>query len=196
MSEPSGAKRVSVLIIGAGAGGLCMAAHLRMEGIEDFVITEKSDGVGGTWRDNSYPDAACDVPSHFYSFSFAPNPDWSRKWAKQPEILEYFEGLVDRFSLGDRLRFGTEVAEATWSDEDCRWSVRTTDGDTYEADVVVSGLGQLNMPHVPDIPGLGDFEGEVFHSARWNHEHDLAGERVGVIGIGASAIQFVPPVTP
>ncbi|MGI9577295.1 MAG: flavin-containing monooxygenase [Microthrixaceae bacterium] len=194
MSESSGAQRVSVLIIGAGAGGLCMAARLRSEGFEDFVMLEKSEGVGGTWRDNSYPDAACDVPSHFYSFSFAPNPDWSRKWAKQPEILEYFEGLVDRFSLAGNLRLETEVAEAVWSDADCRWSVRTTHGDTYEADVVVSGLGQLNMPHVPDIEGLADFGGTVFHSARWDHDHDLAGERVGVIGVGASAIQFVPPV--
>lgn len=194
MSEASGAQQVSVLIIGAGAGGLCMAARLRMEGTNDFAILEKSVGVGGTWRDNTYPDSACDVPSHFYSFSFAPNPDWSRKWAKQPEILDYFEGLVDQFSLGGNLHLETEVAEATWSDSDCRWSVRTTDGDTFEAEVLVSGLGQLNMPYVPDIPGLGDFEGTVFHSARWDHDHDLAGERVGVIGIGASAIQFVPPV--
>ena len=188
-------RRVGVLVIGAGAGGLCMAARLRMCGFDDFAVLEKSDGVGGTWRDNTYPDSACDVPSHFYSFSFAPNPDWSRKWAKQPEILEYFEGLVDRFALAGHLFTQTEVAEATWSDSDCHWTVRTVDGGTWEADVVVSGLGQLNMPHIPDIEGLGDFNGTVFHSARWDHDHDLSGERVGVIGIGASAIQFVPPVT-
>ncbi len=185
---------VRVAIIGAGAGGLCMAARLRQEGESDFVILEKSDGVGGTWRDNSYPDAACDVPSHLYSFSFAPNPEWSRKWAKQPEILSYFEGLVDRFDLGQNLRLNVEIAEASWSDDDCRWTIRTTEGDVVEADVVVSGLGQLNMPHIPDLAGLAAFEGTMFHSARWDHDHDLAGERVGVVGIGASAIQFVPPV--
>jgi cation diffusion facilitator CzcD-associated flavoprotein CzcO len=187
-----------VAIIGAGAAGLAMAAQLRRHGCDDFVVIEKSDGVGGTWRDNTYPDAACDVPSHLYSFSFAPNPDWSRKWAKQDEILAYFEGLVDRFDLGRHLRLGTEVAEASWSDTECRWTLRTTDrrGDLtdVEADIVVSGLGQLNMPHVPDIDGLSGFAGTTFHSARWDHDHDLTGERVGVIGIGASAIQFVPPV--
>lgn len=171
-----------------------MAARLRSTGFSDFVVLEKSDGVGGTWRDNRYPDSACDVPSHLYSFSFATNPDWSRKWAKQPEILEYFERLVDRFALSDHLRFGTEISEVHWSDADCRWTIHTTAGDRIEADVVVSGLGQLNMPYIPDIPGLGSFNGTMFHSARWDHDHDLHGERVGVIGIGASAIQFVPPV--
>jgi cation diffusion facilitator CzcD-associated flavoprotein CzcO len=195
MSESVGAERVGVLIVGGGAGGLCMGARLRAEGRDDFVILEKSDGVGGTWRDNTYPDAACDVPSHFYSFSFAPNPDWTRKWAKQPEILDYFEGLVRRFSLEANLRLRTEVTESTWSDADCRWTVRTNDGLTWEADVLVNALGQLNMPYVPDIAGLADFGGTAFHSARWDHDHDLGGERVGVIGIGASAIQFVPPVT-
>ncbi len=189
-----GTESVRVAVIGAGAGGLCMGMRLKAEGIHDFVIIEKSDGVGGTWRDNSYPDAACDVPSHFYSFSFAPNPEWSRKWAKQPEILDYFEGLVDRFGLGAHLRLHTEIAEATWSGDDCRWTIRTTAGSTFVADIVVSGLGQLNMPHMPDIAGLGSFAGTVFHSARWDHDHSLEGERVGVIGIGASAIQFVPPV--
>jgi len=187
-------ERVRVAIIGAGAGGLCMATRLRSAGVDDFLILEKSGGVGGTWRDNSYPDAACDVPSHLYSFSFANNADWSRKWAKQPEILAYFEGLVDRFDLSSKLRTGCEVAELTWSDDDLRWTLRTTEGAVVEAEVVVSGLGQLNMPHIPDIPGLDSFGGTMFHSARWDHDHDLRAERVGVIGIGASAIQFVPPV--
>ncbi len=162
--------------------------------MEDFVVLERSDGVGGTWRDNSYPDSGCDVPSHFYSFSFAQNPDWSRKWAKQPEILEYFESLVDRFDLSAHFRFGVEVTEATWSDDDLCWTVRTAQGERITADVVVSGLGQLNMPNIPDFEGLGEFEGTKFHSARWNHDHDLTGETVGVVGIGASAIQFVPPI--
>lgn len=171
-----------------------MATRLRMAGRDDFVVLERSDGVGGTWRDNTYPDAGCDVPSHFYSFSFAQNPDWSRKWAKQPEILEYFESLIERFEMAGHFRFGVEVTEATWSDEDLCWTIRAADGSTLVAEVVVSGLGQLNMPNIPDLEGLEDFEGTRFHSARWDHDHDLAGESVGVIGIGASAIQFVPPV--
>ena len=195
MDGPGGPlSRTGIAIIGAGAGGLCAAAQLRLAGYDDFVVLERSDGVGGTWRDNTYPDAACDVPSHFYSFSFATNPDWTRKWAKQPEILAYFESLVDRFDLAQHLRFGVEVTEATWSDEDCNWTVRTAGGESWVASVVVSALGQLNMPHVPEIPGLEDFAGTRFHSARWDHRHDLDGEAVGVIGIGASAIQFVPPV--
>lgn len=171
-----------------------MAARMRMTGMDDFVVLERSDGVGGTWRDNTYPDAACDVPSHFYSFSFAQNPDWSRKWAKQPEILTYFESLVDRFDMAGHFRFGVEVTEATWSDDDLCWTIRTSDGSLVVADVVVSGLGQLNMPHIPDFEGLDEFGGTKFHSARWDHSHALSGESVGVIGIGASAIQFVPPV--
>ena len=193
--SPAGAQdEFEVAIVGAGFGGLCMAIRLREAGTRDFVILEKSHGVGGTWKDNSYPDSACDVPSHLYSFSFAPNPDWSRKWAKQPEILAYFESLVPRYGLGPHLRLGREVAEVVWSDDDQRWTLRTTDGHVVEADVVVSGLGQLNIPDIPDIDGLGSFGGTMFHSARWRHDHDLRGERVGVIGIGASAIQFVPPI--
>lgn len=183
-----------VAILGAGAGGLAMAIRLLDAGRRDVVVLEKSDGVGGTWRDNHYPDSACDVPSHLYSFSFAPNPDWTRKWAKQPEILGYFEGLVDRYDLAPLLRLGREVTECHWSDDDACWTLRTADGEVFRARTVVSGLGQLNIPNIPDIEGLAEFGGTVFHSARWRHDHDLGGERVGVIGIGASAIQFVPPV--
>jgi cation diffusion facilitator CzcD-associated flavoprotein CzcO len=197
-----GAPSPRVAIIGAGAAGLCMAIRLRDAGIQTFTIYEKSDGVGGTWRDNTYPGAACDVPSHLYSFSFASKRDWSRKFAPQPEILGYFEELVERFELGPHLRFGTEITEAHYDDATGTWTLRTAgqegepDG-TIVADVVVSGLGQLNRPYIPDIPGLDRFVedgGTMFHSARWDHDHDLTGERVGVIGIGASAIQFVPPV--
>ena len=191
-----------VAIIGAGAAGLCMAIRLADAGIESFTIYEKSSGVGGTWRDNTYPQAACDVPSHLYSFSFASKRDWTRRFARQPEILGYFESLVDRFDLEPHLRFGVEVTEAHYDDVAGTWTLHMAegdggDGDTVVADVVVSGLGQLNRPHIPEIAGLDDFAdqgGTVFHSARWDHDHDLSGERVGVIGIGASAIQFVPPV--
>jgi cation diffusion facilitator CzcD-associated flavoprotein CzcO len=194
LDDPADPVRTAIAIIGAGAGGLCMAARLREHGIDDFVILEKSDGVGGTWRDNTYPDSACDVPSHLYSFSFASKPDWTRKWAKQPEILEYFESIADRHGLRAHLRFGEEVTACSWLDGEQCWDLRTTTGTTIRADVVVCALGQLNMPNIPDIPGIEDFRGTIFHSARWNHDHDLRGERVGVIGIGASAIQFVPPV--
>lgn len=183
-----------VAILGAGAAGLCMAIQLRDAGIETFTIYEKSNGVGGTWRDNTYPGAACDVPSHLYSFSFSPKTDWSRKFAEQPEILGYFESLVERHGLAPHLRLGTEVTAATWSEDALEWTLELADGELARADVVVSGLGQLNQPYVPEIAGLDSFEGAVFHSARWDHDHDLRAERVAVIGIGASAIQFVPRV--
>jgi cation diffusion facilitator CzcD-associated flavoprotein CzcO len=183
-----------VAILGAGAAGLCMAMQLQDAGIHTFTIYEKSDGVGGTWRDNTYPGAACDVPSHLYSFSFAPKTDWSRRFPEQPEILGYFESLVDSHALRPHLRFGTAVVAASWSDADATWDLELADGEHVTADVVVSGLGQLNRPNIPDIAGLSDFEGTVFHSARWDHDHDLTGERVAIIGIGASAIQFVPQV--
>ncbi len=202
----AGAPSPRIAILGAGAAGLCMAIRLRDAGIDSFTIYEKSGGVGGTWRDNTYPGAACDVPSHLYSFSFSSKRDWTRKFARQPEILEYFESLVDRFELGPHLQLGVEVTEAHYDDADGTWTLRAArtgeDGapvsdETIVADVVVSGLGQLNRPYIPDIEGLGEFVdqgGTVFHSARWDHDHDLSGERVGIIGIGASAIQFAPPV--
>ncbi len=183
-----------VAILGAGAAGLCMAMQLQYAGIHTFTVYEQSDGVGGTWRDNTYPGAACDVPSHLYSFSFAPKTDWTRKFPEQPEILGYFESLVDDHALAPHLRFGTTVVAATWQDEDATWDLELGDGEHVTADVVVSGLGQLNRPNIPDIPGLDRFSGTTFHSARWDHDHDLRGERVAVIGIGASAIQFVPQV--
>jgi cation diffusion facilitator CzcD-associated flavoprotein CzcO len=189
-----GVRSPRVAILGAGAGGLCAAIQLRAAGIETFTIFERSDGVGGTWRDNTYPGAGCDVPSHLYSFSFAPKVDWTRRYAFQPEILGYFEGLVERCGLGPHLRLGTEVVSATWDDTTSTWTVGLADGSSETADVVISGLGQLNRPYVPDVPGLGGFGGAWFHSARWDHGHDLRGERVAVIGIGASAIQFVPQV--
>lgn len=183
-----------VAILGAGAAGLCMAMQLQDGGIHTFTLYEKSDGVGGTWRDNTYPGAACDVPSHLYSFSFAPKTDWTRRFPEQPEILGYFESLVDSHGLGPHLRLGTAVVAATWQDDEATWDLELSDGEHVTADVVVSGLGQLNLPNIPDIPGLDTFAGTTFHSARWDHDHDLTGEQVAVIGIGASAIQFVPQV--
>ena len=189
-----GAWAPRVAVLGAGAAGLCLGIQLRAAGLTDFTVFEKSDGVGGTWRDNTYPGAGCDVPSHMYSFSFASKRDWTRKFAGQPEILEYFESLVGRYGLAPHLRLGTEVRAATWHDDRACWVLDLGDGSEFEADVVVSGLGQLNRPYVPDLPGLDEFEGPVFHSARWRHDVALSGKDVAVVGIGASAIQFVPPV--
>ncbi|HWJ61412.1 MAG TPA: NAD(P)/FAD-dependent oxidoreductase [Acidimicrobiales bacterium] len=183
-----------IAIIGSGFGGIGMACRLRQAGIESFTIYEKADAVGGTWRDNTYPGAACDVPSHLYSLSFAPKTDWTRKFPEQPEILGYLNEVTDRFGLRPHLRLGTELTEATWDDDAACWRLAFADGSTDVADVVVAATGQLNRPQIPVIPGLDDFEGTVFHSARWDHDHDLTGRDVAVIGIGASAIQFVPEI--
>ncbi len=186
----------TVVVIGAGAGGLCTGAQLKRAGVESFTIVDAAPSVGGTWRDNTYPGAACDVPSHLYSFSFAPEPGWSRKFAPQPEILRYFESLVDRFDLGPNLRLGNAVTAVRWDEDAVRWRVSLDDGSELIADVVVSGTGQLNRPRYPDITGIESFEGTTFHSARWDHDHDPRGRRVGVIGNAASAIQFVPEIAP
>jgi cation diffusion facilitator CzcD-associated flavoprotein CzcO len=185
-----------VIILGAGAGGIAMAVRLRELGIDDVTILEKSDGFGGTWRDNTYPGCACDAPSHLYSFSFAPNPDWSRKFATQPEILDYLEAVAADHELGRCARFGVEVAEARYLEDSLEWQITTTDGEALRCDVLVAAMGQLNRPATPDIPGLAEFEGTTFHSARWDHSHDLHGERVAVIGNGASAVQFLPEIAP
>lgn len=191
-AHPERAPRVA--IIGAGLSGLGMASQLKEAGVEDLVLFEKADGPGGTWRDNTYPGAACDVPSHLYSFSFAHKPDWSRKFAEQPEILGYVDELTERFGLGPHIRFGTEVVGAAFDEDAAEWTLTLGDGATHVADVLVAATGQLSRPSIPDVPGLETFEGTSFHSARWDHEHDLAGRSVAVVGTGASAIQFVPPV--
>jgi cation diffusion facilitator CzcD-associated flavoprotein CzcO len=183
-----------IAILGAGAGGLCMAIRLKQSGVHDFTIFEKSQRVGGTWNDNTYPGACCDVPSHLYSFSFERKSDWSRVFAPQQEIQTYFEHCVEKYGLRKHIRFGVEIAHARFDEEQGVWRLATTAGEEIVANVVVSGLGQLNRPHVPAIPGIEEFEGTSFHSARWRHDHDLAGRRVAVIGNAASAIQFVPPV--
>lgn len=186
---------VRVAIIGAGFGGLGAGIRLRQAGVTDFVILERAASVGGTWRDNTYPGCACDVPSHLYSFSFAPNPHWSHSFSRQPEIRQYLEEVTDRYRVRGHIRFGTELSEARWDAATARWQLRTSRGD-LTADVLISAAGPLSEPSIPDIPGLAEFPGEVFHSARWNHDYDLTGKRVAVVGTGASAIQLVPAIQP
>ena len=188
-------RRPTVAVLGAGAGGIAMGVALKRAGF-DFTIYEKNDGVGGTWRDNTYPGAACDVPSHLYSFSFAPNPKWSRTYATQPEILAYLEDCTDRFGLRPHIRTGVAITAARWDDDAQHWLLTTAAGETYNADVLISALGMLNVPFQPDVPGLETFRGRVFHSSRWDHSKPLAGERVASIGTGASAIQYVPAIAP
>ncbi|WP_423747858.1 flavin-containing monooxygenase [Halopseudomonas nanhaiensis] len=190
------ARPLAVVIIGAGFAGLGLGIKLDQAGISEYLILEKADDVGGTWRDNSYPGAACDVPSHLYSFSFEPKPDWSTRYARQAEIHEYIRHCVRKYHLGPRIRLGCEVVEARFSEPEGLWHVSTTDGTALTTRALVSACGQLNRPLYPSIPGLDSFAGEAFHSARWRHDVDLAGKRVAVIGTGASAIQFIPQIAP
>jgi cation diffusion facilitator CzcD-associated flavoprotein CzcO len=186
---------VRIAIVGTGFAGLGMAARLKREGIDDFVVLERNEDVGGTWWDNSYPGCQCDVPSHLYSFSFAPNPSWSRTYSMQPEIRDYLRDCAERFGLMPHIRFGCDLTSASWDDDAGLWRLETSDGE-LTAQVLIAGVGPLSEPALPDVPGIERFEGKMFHSARWDHEHDLSGERVGVIGTGASAIQFVPRIQP
>jgi cation diffusion facilitator CzcD-associated flavoprotein CzcO len=181
------------LIIGTGFAGLGMAIALQKQGVE-FVILEKADDIGGTWRDNIYPGCACDVPSHLYSFSFEPKPDWSRMFSPQPEILDYLRGVTDKYGLRRHVRFGAKVERAHWDDDSHRWHVFTDSGDEYVAQFLISGAGALHIPSVPDLDGIDTFAGPAFHSAQWDAGLDLTGKRVAVIGTGASAIQIVPQI--
>lgn len=185
---------LNAVIVGAGFSGLCAAIQLKKAGIHDFVILEKADGVGGTWRANTYPGAACDIPSHLYSYSFEPNPRWSRAYGGQPEILSYLEHCATKYALRPHLRFGAEVVAATFDEDSATWIVETKTGERFVARSLILGNGALHLPAVPELPGLASFAGTTFHSARWNHGYDLRGKRVGVIGTGASAIQFVPQI--
>jgi len=182
-----------VAIIGAGFGGLGMALALQRAGISDFIIVDQADGPGGTWRDNVYPGAACDVPCHLYSFSFRPGR-WSRRFPPQPEILGYLRALADEHRLGPHLRFGAGVTAAEFDARRALWTLTLSDGETIRATSVVCAVGQLNRPALPGIPGREEFAGPSWHSARWDHGTSLAGKRVAVIGTGASAIQFVPEI--
>ncbi len=190
---PEPDEAVDVAIVGAGFGGLGMAARLRREGTRSFVVIDGGDGIGGTWRDNTYPGAACDVPSTLYSFSFFPST-WPRRFSGQRDILAYLERLVDEHGLGPFLRMGARVERMDFDEGSARWHLRLDDRRLVSARAVVSAVGQLNRPAVPDIEGVERFAGPSWHSARWDHSVDLAGKRVAVVGTGASAVQFVPEV--
>ncbi len=186
----------SVAIIGAGFAGIGTAIKLRAAGVRDLVLFDRGDRVGGTWRENTYPGAACDVPSHLYSFSFEPRADWSRRFPPQREVLEYLEHCVRKYGVEPHLRLRTEVVRAAFDEERARWRIELRGGDVHEADVLVAATGQLSRPAYPRVPGLDRFEGVAFHSAHWRHDHDLRGRDVLVLGTGASAIQFVPAIAP
>jgi cation diffusion facilitator CzcD-associated flavoprotein CzcO len=182
-----------VAIIGSGFSGLGMAIRLKQAGLNDFLVLERAGEVGGTWQANTYPGCACDVPSHLYSFSFALNPDWTQTYSTQPEIWDYLRRCADEFGVRPHVRVNTAVEAATWRED--HWELETT-GGTVTARVLVAGMGPLTEPKIPAIPGLDDFPGPVFHSARWDHGSDLEGKRVASIGTGASAIQYVPAIQP
>ncbi len=187
---------VDVLIIGAGFSGICMGIQLRKAGMDSFLIIEKSDEIGGTWWDNRYPGCACDIPSHLYSFSFDPSPEWSRMYPRQPEIQEYLKHCIECHKLAVHIRLKTRFQEGVGDENANVWRVTTHDGTRIVARVLVSGMGALHVPHYPEIKGLERFQGPAFHSSTWNHDVDLTGKNVAVIGTGASAIQFVPQIAP
>jgi cation diffusion facilitator CzcD-associated flavoprotein CzcO len=185
-----------IAIIGAGFAGIGTAIQLKRAGVHSFTIFERAGEIGGTWRDNTYPGAACDVPSHVYSFSFEPNPDWSRVFAGSGEIQAYLLGVVEKWQLRPHLRLNTEIVEARFDEASGRWTLSTRAGESHEARVVVAGMGGLVDPRWPDVKGIESFGGELMHTARWDHDYDLAGKRVAVVGTGASAVQVVPSIAP
>jgi cation diffusion facilitator CzcD-associated flavoprotein CzcO len=195
-ASAQGSHDVEVAIVGTGFSGLGMAILLKKAGIESFMLLEKAGEVGGTWRENSYPGAACDVPSHLYSFSFEPNPGWSKAFSPQAEILEYLKRCVARYELGPYIRFHAEVSAAEFDEARGAWTVHTKDGQRVRARALVLGNGALHLPQLPALPGRETFQGTSFHSACWRHDYELADKTVAVIGTGASAIQFVPRIAP
>jgi cation diffusion facilitator CzcD-associated flavoprotein CzcO len=188
MSQPS------VGIVGTGFAGLGIAIELRRAGLNDFTLLEKARELGGVWRENTYPGAGCDIPSPLYSFSYEPHTTWPRRFSLQSDIHEYMKNTAKKYGIDAHIRFGTEVTAAEFTGG--RWHVSTATGETLQFDVLISAVGQLSRPAMPDIPGMGRFRGRSFHSAQWDHDHDLTGRRVAVIGTGASAIQFVPRIQP
>ena len=184
-----------ITIIGSGVGGMCMAMQLMRQGKNNFTILEKGDDIGGTWRDNKYPGCACDVPSHFYSFSFETRGDWSRVYPPREEIHNYLSELADMYRLRNKTRFNAEVKSAKFDEKSQKWSLTLADGDTVDTDIVVTALGQLNRPKVPEIKGAKNFKGAIFHSAQWPDDAPISGKKVAVIGNGPSAAQFIPEVT-
>jgi cation diffusion facilitator CzcD-associated flavoprotein CzcO len=187
-------RETQVLIVGTGFSGLGMAIELKRTGRHDFVVLEKAADLGGTWRDNSYPGCACDVPSHMYSFSFELNPRWSRMFAQQQEIWDYLRRVADKYDLRGHIAFNAEFCGARWDEDAKVWHVEVKNGDTYTAKALVAGVGALHIPNVPELPGVERFQGKSFHSAQWDHSYDLTGKKVAVVGTGASAIQFVPEI--
>ena len=188
------AKGPSVLIVGTGFGGIGTAIELKRAGFTDFTLLESASEPGGVWRDNTYPGAACDIPSPLYSFSYEPNPRWPKRFSHQPDIHAYLKRVIAKHGLEPHIRYNTEVTGAAFEEAKSSWRIETADGETFEADVFVPAVGQLSRPVLPDIPGRETFAGPAFHSARWDHDIDLRGKRVAVIGTGASAIQFVPEI--
>jgi cation diffusion facilitator CzcD-associated flavoprotein CzcO len=189
-------RQPSITIIGAGFGGLGTAVELKRAGYRDITVLEKADGVGGVWRENTYPNAACDVPSSLYSWSFAPNPGWPHRYSRQDEILAYIERTAREQGVLELVRTGVEVTSASYDETTARWRVQTSTGEQIDTDVLVTAVGQLSRPSIPELPGLGTFRGPAFHSAEWDHSVDLRGKRIAVLGTGASAIQFVPGIQP
>ena len=185
-------ERPSIAVVGGGFGGVGAAAMLKREGFEDVTVFEKGERVGGVWQNNTYPGAACDIPSHLYEYSFAPN-SWSRRFSPGPEIRAYVEGVARRFGVIEKIRTGIEVKSARWDEQRRKWLLDTSAGP-HEADVLVTACGQLSVPKVPPLAGLESFEGPAFHSAEWRHDVDLAGRRVALVGTGCSAIQVGPAI--
>jgi cation diffusion facilitator CzcD-associated flavoprotein CzcO len=187
--------QVHIAILGTGFAGLGMAIQLKQHGEEDFIVLERAAEIGGTWRDNTYPGCACDVPSHLYSFSFAPNPHWSRAYSPQAEIQAYLRTCAQRFGITPHIRWNHALQEARWDEEGRQWQLTTSQG-LLRADLLILGQGPLSEPALPTIPGITQFAGTLFHSAEWRHDHDLRGERVAIVGTGASAIQLLPQIQP
>jgi cation diffusion facilitator CzcD-associated flavoprotein CzcO len=193
-SPLSSTRHCKIAILGTGFSGLGMAIRLKQQGEQDFLLFEKEAGVGGTWRVNSYPGCACDVQSHLYSFSFEPNPNWTRMFAPQPEIKAYLEGCWNKYRLQDKTLLNSAVSQLRWDQARELWLIDTVHGEHFTAQFVVSGMGALSTAAIPKVPGIETFTGQVFHSQQWNHDYNLNGKRVAVIGTGASAIQFVPQI--
>jgi len=187
-------RSVDIVIVGSGFSGLGMAIQLMRSGRDDFVVLEQAADLGGTWRDNTYPGCACDVPSNLYSFSFALNPEWSRTYPPQDEIWAYLRDCAERFGVADKIEYGAGVTSAVWDEDGGRWRVEVEGREAISARVLVSAVGGLHVPKIPALPGLDSFRGTVFHTARWRHDVDLTGQRVAVIGTGASAAQVVPSI--
>lgn len=194
MDKATEKTRFKVAVIGAGFGGLGMGHYLRKAGFDDFVIFEKAEDVGGVWRENTYPGAGCDVPSHFYSYTFEPHYPWQYRYGKQYEILEYMRYVARQYDLYRHMRFGTEVVAAEFDASRAVWKIKSASGEKFEAETLISAVGQLHRPSIPNIPGRDSFKGVTFHSAEWDHDFDMNGKKVAVIGTGASAVQFVPEI--